>query len=301
MGSSPVFLTSIESAFANMILIDKNPNVKSEFFNINLGQALGLGKCHCYKERVSLLHRHGGLLRHTSSTVRLRSGRLRCPQCGKSLPYCAPSVDREAMQNTALPDWHLDLDHYDALVGMHGIPEANRPCLCPECRLNKRKPHRHSHFWRNVFTLLRSARIQIFRFRCPDCRYVFSVIPAFLEPYQQVALDLQEELLHEIEQGTTMEAVAEATDALPDTAYSTRTIGRWVQRWKERLVQLEPGWWPWLIARLPHLTLPRSSSLWRVWHACWEMLRHHFPVWHPIRFLQGLNRLYLSLTVAGEP
>lgn len=205
------------------------------------------------------------------------------------------------MQNPVLPDWHLDLDHYEALVCAHGIPEANRPCLCPKCRLNKRKPHQHSHFWRNVFTLLRSARIRIFRFRCPDCGYVFSVIPAFLEPYQQTALDLQEELLHEIVQGTTMEAVAEATDALPDQAYSARTLGRWVKRWKERLTQLEPGWWPWLIARLPHLTLPRSSSLWAVWQACWEMLRQQLPAWSPIRFLHGLNRLYLSLTVAGEP
>lgn len=203
------------------------------------------------------------------------------------------------MPNPALPDWHLDLDHYDALVGTYGIPEANRPCLCPECRLNKRKPHRHSHFWRNVVTLLRSARIPIFRFRCPDCGYVFSVIPAFLEPYQRVALDLQEELLQEIVQGTTLEAVAEATDALPGQAYSARTLGRWVKRWKERLTQLEPGWWPWLIARLPHLELPRCSSLWEVWHACWEMLRRNLPDWHPIRFLHGLNRLYLSLTVAG--
>lgn len=247
---------------------------------------------------VSLLRRHGGLMRGESNTIRMRSGRYRCPWYGEPLSSCSPVTEQEGRLKSTIPLWHQDLEHYIHLVGTHGIPEEDRPQECPKCRQRKRMPHRHSQFERSVFTPSQSARISIFRFRYPVCGYVYSVIPVFLEPYQRMALDLQEEIINSIENGATLEAVAEETDTLPGGPCSEKTIGRLVRGWAERLAQLESGLWAWLIAHVPHLTLPRSSSLWTGLRSCWETVRGQLPVFGPIRFLTGVNRLCLSLAVA---
>jgi hypothetical protein len=207
-------------------------------------------------------------------------------------------AEQEGGLKPAIPLWHQDLEHYIRLVGTHGIPEEDRPQECPKCRQRKRMPHRHSQFERSAYTPFQSARISIFRFRCPVCGYVHSVIPIFLEPYQRMALDLQEELINSIENGTTLEAVAEETDTLPGGPCSEKTIGRLVRGCAERLIQLESGLWTWLIAHVPHLTLPRSLSLWTALRSCWENVRGQLPGFGPIRFLTGVNRLCLSLAVA---
>lgn len=251
-----------------------------------------------YDPGVSRLRRHGGLIRGESDTIRMRSGRYRCPWCGEPLSSCSPVTEQEGRLKSTIPLWHQDLKHYIRLVGTHGIPEEDRPQECPKCRQRKRMPHRHSQFERSAFTPSQSARISIFRFRCPDCGYVHSVIPVFLEPYQRMAMDLQEELIDSIENGTTLEAVAEETETLPGGPCSEKTIGRLVQGWAQRLAQLEFGLWAWLIAHVPHLTLPRSSSLWTGLRSCWETVRGQLPIFGPIRFLHGLNRLCLSLAVS---
>lgn len=151
-----------------------------------------------------------------------------------------------------------------------------------------------------VFTLTHSVKICIFRFRCPDCGYVFSVIPAFLEPYQQIALDLQEELVDAVQQGGTVEAVAEASESLPGGGFDEHTIARLVRSWNERLIQLESGLWAWLLERTPHLSLTRSSSLWNTFRGAWQAIRERIPAFRHIRFLHGLNRLCFSLTVTAH-
>jgi len=247
---------------------------------------------------ISLLRRHGGLVRGESDTIRMRSGRYRCPRCGETPPSCLPVAEQEEGLKSTIPLWHQELKHYIHLVGTHGIPEKDRPQECPKCHQRKRMLHRHSQFERSVFTPSQSVRISIFRFRCPVCGYVHSVIPVFLEPYQRMALDLQEELIDSIENGTTLEAVAEETDTLPGGPCSEKKIGRLVRGWAERLAQLESGLWVWLLAHVPHLTLPRSSSLWTGFRSCWEAVCGQLPVFGPIRFLTGVNRLCLSLAVA---
>src|SRR5690606_20717167 len=157
-----------------------------------------------------LLLRHGGLIRSHLDTIRVSKGRYRCPCCSSSLSVC--SADQ---QQTSLPLWHQDLDHYLNLVGIQGLPEEDRPKQCPKCRQCEHLPHRHSHYKRLVITLTQNATIYIYRFRCPDCGYVHSVIPAFLEPYMQMALDLQEDLVDAAQHGATVEEVAEMTQYLP--------------------------------------------------------------------------------------
>ncbi len=149
-----------------------------------------------------------------------------------------------------------------------------------------------------VFTLSHSGTICIFRFRCADCGYVHSVIPAFLEPYQPIALDLQEDFVDAVEQGRTVEEVAEASESLPGGGFDEHTLASLVRAWNERLTQLESGLWTWLLARTPHLTLSRCASLWSMLRSAWQVVREQIPAFRDIRFLHGLNRLCCSLTVA---
>jgi len=161
--------------------------------------------------------------------------------------------------------------------------------------------HRHSHFTRVVRTIFRRVSIFVFRFRCPDCGYVHSVIPAFLEPYQALDLDAQEDLVETVAQGGTVAAVTEAFEALAGEGLEERTVANLVRHWNERLMQLESGLWPWLLERAPHIPLsPPTSSLWRRMHGAWQALREQVPALRDIRFLQGLNRLCLSLTVTAH-
>jgi len=244
-----------------------------------------------------LLRRHGGLIRGNSETIRMRRGCYRCPGCGKAPSSCSPAAEQEGGLKSTIPLWHQDLKHYILLVGTHGIPEEDRPHECPKCHQCEYMLHRHSQFERSACTSSQSTRISIFRFRCPVCGYVHSVIPVFLEPYQRMALDLQEDLINHLESGATLEAVAEETETLPGGPCSEKTLGRLVRGWAERLDQLESGLWAWLIAHVPHLTLPRSPFLWTGLRSCWETVRRQLPIFWPIRFLHALNRLCLSLAV----
>lgn len=184
----------------------------------------------------SRLQRHGGLIRLHDMTIRVGKGGYRCPCCSEVVSAC-----RAEFQQSPLPTWHQDLMHYLALVSKHGIPEDDRPKRCPKCCQSKRKLHRHSHYERIVMTLTCSEKIYIFRFRCPDCGYVHSVIPAFLEPYRQMALDLQEELVGAAHQGATVEQVAEQAGALPCGSLDERAIASLIRGWNQRLAQLESG------------------------------------------------------------
>jgi hypothetical protein len=266
--------------------MEKLPKVKSiqgGTTPLLLGSQVGCAVC---------LRRHGGLIREGEDTTRVRNGGYRCPRCDMDLMACSFVHEPEV-----LPSWHHTLDEYLSEVGTHGIPDADRPGQCPNCLQHKHTPHRHSKFERSVFTLDEHVRICIFRFRCPDCRYVHSVIPAFLEPYQRLSLDLQEELVDAVLQGVTLEAVSEASAMLPFGPYEEKTIRRLVRGWNDRLTQLESGLWVFLLARVPHLVLERSASLWHVLRSGWETLRRHLSGFADFRLLHGLNRLCFSLTV----
>lgn len=238
-----------------------------------------------------VLRRHGGLIRERTDTIRMCRGRYRHPPCSLSLSDCSPAAQQ------VLPIWHLGLEAYLRLVGTHGLPEEDRPKRCPTGCPCQRMPHRHSHYWRSVFTSSSYQRICIFRFRCPGCGYVHSVIPAFLEPYQRLALDLQEQVVNTVHQGATLETVAEASEALFGGLVHEKTIGRLVRGWNERLAQLESGLWAWLLERAPHLSFSRITSLWSRLSSAWQAVREQVPAFREIRFLHGLNRLCFSLAV----
>lgn len=289
MGGNPVFLSPSFKLTLSLVssVVEKKTDVKTRVKDEAAGVPLTTLCTDC-----CLLQRHGGLIRIQETSIRIRKGRLRCPGCAQELFACAP------VAQPLLPDWHHSLEQYLDLVGLHGIPEADRPKRCPKgCACVS---HRHSHFERTAVTDSRRERIYIFRFRCPSCGYVYSIIPAFLEPYQQISLDLQEDLVNAVLQGATVEAVVEATDGLPGGGFVEQTIGRLIRSWNERLIQLESGIWKWMLARAPHLTLSRSASLWEQLRNGWQAIRTQIAAVREIRFLHGLNRLCFSLAVTAH-
>jgi hypothetical protein len=200
----------------------------------------------------------------------------------------------------SLPEWHRDLTSYINLIGTHGPSEDDRPSSCPACKQSHRKPHRHSHYWRTVLEWAISDLICIFRFRCPECLYVHSVIPTFLEPYQQTSLDTQEAKIEAIQQGETQETVAEASELEDGEGVQAPTLSRWLRSWKARLLQVESGMWRVLLARFPHVPLPRGTCTWTALRTVWYAVHACIPALRGIGFLQGLNRLHLSMTVTAH-
>lgn len=241
---------------------------------------------------VGCVRRHGGLIREGEDTTRIRTGCYRCPHCNSDFFTCSPGLEPAVRSS-----WHQSVECYLTEVGTHGIPDADRPQQCPCCLQRRRKPHRHSKFKRSVFMLEGTVRLCIFRFRCPDCSYVHSIIPDFIEPYRRLSLDLQEDLVEAAMQGATLELISESTSVLPLGPYEEKTIRRLVRGWNDRLLQLESGLWIFLLTRVPHLALERSASLWHTLRSGWETLRGYLPDIAASRFLQGLNRLCFSMTV----
>lgn len=90
---------------------------------------------------------------------------------------------------SSVTDWNSDVKRYLQFCP-DGIPEADRPRVCPHCAETVML-HRHGRFFRCVFTLTERFVIPIFRFRCPRCGKTTSVLPAFLLPKQQAAVDIR--------------------------------------------------------------------------------------------------------------
>jgi len=181
----------------------------------------------------------------------------------------------------------------------NGIPEADRPRVCPRCSETVML-HRHGRFFRSVFSLAGRFVIPIFRFRCPRCTRTTSVLPAFLLLKQQTAVDIQEEVVRGETDGASRQTLAETSAAWPGGPWSVRTIRRWCRRWKDMLSGLEDRLAAWLLSRYPQMALPRKrASGWSLWFACWEWLR---PSAQEGSLLHRLNRLArpLSLTAPGR-
>jgi len=172
---------------------------------------------------------------------------------------------------SSVTDWNSDVKRYLQFCP-DGIPEADRPRVCPHCAETVML-HRHGRFFRCVFTLTERFVIPIFRFRCPRCGKTTSVLPAFLLPKQQAAVDIQEEVVRRETGGASRMATAQQSAAWTGGPWSVRTIRRWCRRWMDMLSKLEDRLAAWLLSRYPQAVLPRRREPgWSLWFACWERL-----------------------------
>jgi uncharacterized membrane protein YbaN (DUF454 family) len=82
-------------------------------------------------------------------------------------------------------DFLTDLPRYASLGRENDTPEVN---CCPICRA-KNRLQRHGFYERNAIDEMKTYRISICRLRCPDCGKTVSILPIFLLPYFQHAME----------------------------------------------------------------------------------------------------------------
>lgn len=102
------------------------------------------------------------------------------------------------------------------------MPEADRPRRCEHCP-SERLPHQHGTFLRWVFTVGEALRLPVHRFLCPDCRKTMSLLPVFVEPHHQSAVDVKEAALRDAADGCSLPEIVEASGAYAGGGYSSMT------------------------------------------------------------------------------
>lgn len=139
--------------------------------------------------------------------------------------------------------------------------------------------------------------IQIFRFKCTACGKTCSVLPSFLRRHHTAALDVQELVVQSHSKGVALRVISEQLPS--QLAFSEKTLWRWKNYWQKLLDNLKLDFWPTVLARFPHLLLPRGSNTpgnrwgWVFW--VWEQTRLKLTD-KPTGCLQWLN--FLSQPVA---
>lgn len=172
-----------------------------------------------------------------------------------------------------------------------GLPEAARPLRCGFCP-SERMPHRHGKFMRWLFTLDEAFQIPVFRFLCPDCRKTVCVLPAFVEPHHQSAVDVKEEIVRAGAEGRSLTEVAVHSDAFAGGRYSEKTLWRWQQCWKHRRKKHEQRLWSAILHHGMDVSLPRERrSGWKALFAAWSALARPEPLFSSFLRLDRLPAL----------
>lgn len=141
----------------------------------------------------------------------------------------------------------------------------------------------------------------IFRFKCFSCSRTFGLFPPFLIPRRGAALDVQEQVLRELDEGQPLRAVAENLGQRTE-AYSEKTLWRWKRTWDRWRASLEPAFWTQALARFPHLRLPvgagKPQTGWGWLFALWESIRSGLAADPVAGCLQWLLHLARSRALA---
>jgi len=95
---------------------------------------------------------------------------------------------------------------------------------CPCCR---RRLWKHGKYKRTVHYKSRSFVIQILRWRCPDCKETYSLIPNFIKPWARFANHIWEYLGRFLLQGIPKALLPELLTTSRTSVVSLKTIYRW--------------------------------------------------------------------------
>lgn len=203
-----------------------------------------------------------------------------------------------AFANFMVMEWIQDVQSYLDLVLQGGIPEEDRPKQCPHCGQKDQLLHRHGTYPRKVFTLEKEWTIPVFRFYCPlpTCKKTVCIIPSFIQKHQQVALDIQEEIIQSQDEGESLAALSKKTGSLPGGSYSEKTLWRWTKGWKVRLDGFEGKVWEWILVRFPHLSLleGQTFSKWKWFFKLWEQIQKRQTEFKNVPFLHWFHRFSRS-------
>jgi len=100
--------------------------------------------------------------------------------------------------------------------------------------------HRYGYYNRMLYALEEMLEILIFRFKCKHkaCNRTFGLPPPFVELYQSTAVDVQEQVISELDNGVPLRVVAEQLD-LPTQPCSEKSLRRLKKKWDQQMKVLE--------------------------------------------------------------
>lgn len=133
-----------------------------------------------------------------------------------------------------------------------------RPQMCSHCGVVG-PLNRHGHYKRPVWCDDGSYLIPIFRFQCPLCERTTGVLPSFIGRYERCTWDVQEDVLMVVDAGTAIEH-AGVTVSPPTGPLSSRTVWRWLKRWRMWMNLVEEQFWQHVISLNPALSIPRGRD-----------------------------------------
>lgn len=172
-----------------------------------------------------------------------------------------------------------------------GLPESCRPSECSHCSA-KCTPHRHGKFMRSLYTLEEAFVIPVFRFRCPKCRKTFSILPHFVEPHHQSAVDVKEAVVRSGEEGRSLTVLASDSASFAGGPYAEKTLWRWQRCWKRRLNRHEEQIWRTILHCGLEVPLPSERrSSWKALWAGWFFLSRPDRLFHELLRLDRLSSM----------
>ena len=183
---------------------------------------------------------------------------------------------------------------------LNGCPKEWRPILCRHCEAEA-EFHRHGHYSRMLYTFEAAFEIVIFRFKCTTCGKTFGLLPSFVERYRTTAVEIQEHVVSELDNGVPLRVVAGKL-VLPTQPYSEKSLWRWKKKWDRVRDVLEPAFWKRVLTHVPHLRLPRGNesprTCWGWLFLTWDKVRNYFTDNPGIGCLQWLTHLFRLQAVA---
>lgn len=104
------------------------------------------------------------------------------------------------------------------------IESSNIKVTCPCCG---RRLWKHGRYQRTVHTKRKSYVITILRWRCPDCRKTYSLVPCFIKPWARFANHIWEYLGRYLLEGVPKSELPELLTTSQTSILSLKTIYRW--------------------------------------------------------------------------
>lgn len=183
-----------------------------------------------------------------------------------------------------------DVQSYLAFCEQEDVSSI-RPQACDCCGANS-PLNRHGVYRRPVWCHEGRCLIPVFRFQCPLCLKTVSVLPSFIGRYERCTWDVQEDVLVAVDEASSYEQAAEQV-APPIGPLSSRTVWRWVVRWRGWVQDVEAHFWKWLIERTPTLDIPRGRDRPKTQLALFQR------VWRQVASMSANVRLFHTLFRLG--
>lgn len=199
------------------------------------------------------------------------------------------------------PYYSAPFDDVQSYLQFCRAPDLDRirPPECQHC--GHTVLHSHGQYKRKMWSGEQESSLPVFRFICANsgCRRTCSVLPSFVGRYERFSWDAQESVCTKVDEQHTLEEASRSIPA-PVGPLSTRTVWRWVKRWRANMDELEERFWQFVISIHPTVYIPRGQARpaprLRYWQGIWAQLT---PKKVNVGLFHGLYRLRQSSAIVA--